>query len=84
MARYESFAALQVIVESGNAKFFRGLPPKHVAWFLRKQFKTRRDEFIMGDDALSKLNPDHIEYFPLACVLSCGGDAALLDEFCSI
>jgi hypothetical protein len=84
MARYETFAALERIIETGNAHCFHRKPIKANARFLRDQFKGGEDEFIRTDPVLSTLNPKRIQYLALGACLAVGGDATMLDEFCSI
>lgn len=83
MANYETYAAYERIIETGNAHHFRNIEPKDNAEFLKQAFKSGSDSFIQSDSVLSKLDFRKIKLFPLACCLSCGGDRATLDLFCA-
>jgi hypothetical protein len=82
MANYETMAVLDFVTETGNLGTFKGLPPKAIVKFLRKQFKSGKDQFIKGS-VLERINYRKVKLMPLACCLSCGGDHAALDLFCS-
>lgn len=80
-ATYETYAALSVIVDSGNAAHFWKRDPKTTARFLRRQFRDR-DEFVTSDPVLSRLNVKRIQWLALAATLCDGGDVRDLDPFC--
>lgn len=84
MANYETYAALERIVETGNAGHFRQKPIKANARFLRQQFRSGTDAFILSDPVLSTLNVKRIKFLALAACLSVGGCPAMLDDFCAV
>lgn len=78
MANYETMAVLDVVNET-NPGIFKGSQPKHLAKWLKRQFRSHDDRFITTDPVLSKLDVSKVKFLPLALVLSVGGDGKILD-----
>ena len=80
IASYEAYALLDVVTETGNDHYFKGIPIPKLAKWLKRQFKSHDDRFITTHPVLSRLDVSKIRWLPVAAVLSTGASPALLDS----